>query len=425
MSRFLITTMPATGHVTPFLPLATELSARGHQVLWHTGEEFATRVARTGARFTTLVDTPDFTRIPVVPDPDARGMAAGVSLIRRLFVDRVRGQVADYRRILADFPADLLIADMCSFGADTLHAAGGPPYATVGINPLVTLDPEIPRFGTGKPPATTPAQRWANRLDHWLARRMFLPKVTALLNAARVDCGAPPLPAGVQFSDRQRSPFLHLMPTTPAFEYPRAHLETQVQFIGPLLPATPSDFTPPSWWAELAGRRVVHITQGTYATDESSLLLPTIEALAGQDLLVVATTPDPDAVGPVPANVRLSGYLPHRLLLPYVDVMVTNAGYNGVLTALAHGVPLLCAGRSEDKADVSARVAWSGAGIDLRTTTPTPEQILTAVNRLLAPEPYRGNARRIAADFATHDAPREAAGLLDGLVRAHSVGVRR
>jgi UDP:flavonoid glycosyltransferase YjiC (YdhE family) len=95
--------------------------------------------------------------------------------------------------------------------------------------------------------------------------------------------------------------------------------------------------------------------------------------------------------------------------------MITNAGYNGVLTALAHGVPLICAGLSEDKANVSARVAWSGAGIDLKTDKPSPRQIRHAVRTVLRKSAYRRNAERIRADFASHNPPAEAAALLERL----------
>lgn len=135
MTNFLISTMPATGHVTPFLPIATELSSRGHSVAWHTGRGYEAQVRGTGARYFPFVETPDFDQVRVEPDPAARGLAVGVSIMQRLFIDRIGGQVADYRSILEQFPADLILADMCSFGADTLRDAGGPPYATVGINP--------------------------------------------------------------------------------------------------------------------------------------------------------------------------------------------------------------------------------------------------------------------------------------------------
>jgi MGT family glycosyltransferase len=298
---------------------------------------------------------------------------------------------------------------MCSLGAGALHDLGGPVWATLGINPLTTLDPEIPMFGSGRPPAAGPSARLVNRLTHLMTRRIFMPPVTRMINAERRQLGLADLPPGVGLPDVQRSPYLHLMPTTPAFEYPRARFEPGTRFVGPLLPAPPTDFTPPPWWPELADHRIVHVTQGTYATDPDALIRPTVAALAEVDVLVVVTTPDPASLGALPANVRVAPFVPHARLLPHVDAMITNAGYNGVLTALAHGVPLVCAGRTEDKADVSARVAWAGAGVDLRSDTPTAEQVRRAVHAVLTEPSYHGGARRIRDDFARHDPPAEAA----------------
>ena len=54
--------------------------------------------------------------------------------------------------------------------------------------------------------------------------------------------------------------------------------------------------------------------------------------------------------------------------------MVTNGGYGAVQRAVSTGVPLVVAGNTEDKPEVAARVAWSGAGINLRTGTPTADR---------------------------------------------------
>jgi UDP:flavonoid glycosyltransferase YjiC (YdhE family) len=86
-----------------------------------------------------------------------------------------------------------------------------------------------------------------------------------------------------------------------------------------------------------------------------------------------------------------------------------------VLAALAHGVPLVGAGRTEDQADVSARVAWSGVGLDLATDTPTAEAVRRGVLRVLEVATYRAAARRIQADFARYDQQAEAAQLLERL----------
>ena len=153
---------------------------------------------------------------------------------------------------------------------------------------------------------------------------------------------------------------------------------------------------------------MVHVTQGTLDNaDLSRILGPTMEALAGDDVLVVATTggPDPAPLRPtLPANVRLERFIPHDLLLPRVDVMVTNGGYGGVQQALAHGVPLVVAGDSEDKPEVAARVRWSGAGVDLRTGRPTPVQLATAVRRVLEQPSFRQRATALQIEIAQTDA---------------------
>jgi UDP:flavonoid glycosyltransferase YjiC (YdhE family) len=117
----------------------------------------------------------------------------------------------------------------------------------------------------------------------------------------------------------------------------------------------------------------------------------------------------------LPANARVEPFIPFGALLPHVDVMITNGGYGGVQFALAHGVPLVVAGTSEEKPEIAARIAWSGAGINLKTRMPTPEQIRSAVRTLLLNPTHRHNAERIRADYARHNAPEEAALLLERL----------
>jgi UDP:flavonoid glycosyltransferase YjiC (YdhE family) len=101
--------------------------------------------------------------------------------------------------------------------------------------------------------------------------------------------------------------------------------------------------------------------------------------------------------------------------MPYVDVYITNGGFGGVQFALANGVPIIAGGTTEDKPEVGNRVAYCGVGVNLRTNTPTPEQIRIAVQQVLANPQYRQAARVIASDLAQHDAPNEGAVLLEQL----------
>jgi UDP:flavonoid glycosyltransferase YjiC (YdhE family) len=336
--------------------------------------------------------------------------------VRRAFVDPAAGQLADYRALLARVPLDLVVTDTMGLGAMLLQELGGPPWASIGVTVAMMRRPDAPPLKSGLAYARTPQARAAYDA-FWVQLDDPLRAVTALFDSQRAAVGLPPLPDGVSVADVTISPNLHLQSGTAAFDYPYEQPPAHLYYVGPLLPPSPGPgaFIPPPWWSELAGRPVVHVTQGTVVFDPVSLVLPTIRALADDDALVVATVPDLSGLGKLPANVRVARYLPHPELLPLVDVMVTNGGFNGVITALAHGVPLVAGGEHADKADVCARIAWSGAGIDLGTENPSEASLAAAVRRVRDDPAYRRNAAGIRDDFATHNPAAEAADLLERL----------
>jgi UDP:flavonoid glycosyltransferase YjiC (YdhE family) len=178
-------------------------------------------------------------------------------------------------------------------------------------------------------------------------------------------------------------------------------------------PIIPGQAQLPPWAHELDGsRKVVLLTQGTLANHNFQLLIaPTLAALANDpDVLVVATAGERpvDAIpGAIPSNARVASYLPFEWLLPHVDVLVTNGGYGSVNQAMSFGIPLVTAGMTEDKADVNARVAWAGVGVNLATNEPTPEAPRAAVRTALDRPAYRMRASQMADEFAHIDARSE------------------
>jgi len=273
-------------------------------------------------------------------------------------------------------------------------------------------------FGLGLQPDNSPLGRVRIGALNWLSKNVLMKDVTVHLDRARESVGLPA--KGQDFFSAALSPFLYLQGTTPSFEYPRRDLPSQVHFIGTFLPPAPADFTPPSWLTDLdRGQPVVHVTQGTVATEASDLLLPTIQALADEDVLLVATTGgqpvETITLNPIPANVRIESFLPHAHLLPHVDVMVTNGGFNGVQIALANGVPIITAGQTEEKPEICARVEWSGTGINLKTSRPTSAQIRDAVKTVLASPSYKQKAQQMKMEIDLYNSSVIAVGLLEKL----------
>jgi UDP:flavonoid glycosyltransferase YjiC (YdhE family) len=218
--------------------------------------------------------------------------------------------------------------------------------------------------------------------------------------------------------------------TVPSFEFPR-DLPPSVHFVG-TPPMIPNQAPLPSWADELDGsRKVVLVTQGTLANHNFGLLIgPTLAALANEpDLLVVATAggrPVDAIPGPIPANARLASYLPFEWLLPKVDILVTNGGYGSVNQAMSFGIPLVTAGLTEDKADVNARVAWSGVGIDLATNEPTPQALREAVRTVLEAPIYRRRASLMADEFGRIDTRSVVLGIVNQAAHlSNQAGLRR
>jgi UDP:flavonoid glycosyltransferase YjiC (YdhE family) len=137
MSRFLICTLPMSGHVNPGLPIARVLVERSHDVVWYTGRAFQNAIERTGARFAPMQAARDPGDDRFFADlPPLGGLRAANWGIKHSFIDPMPDQVADLQRILADFPADVLLADQVFLGAQPVHELGGPPWATLGVSAL-------------------------------------------------------------------------------------------------------------------------------------------------------------------------------------------------------------------------------------------------------------------------------------------------
>ncbi len=431
MPRFLISTMAAAGHVTPAIAVAAELVSRGHDVIWHTGPEWEPVVTATGARFSAAVHAPSLTELSADPDPGTTGAAQAVSALRHLLVDRMAGQLADYEAILDAQPVDAVVVDLCALGGRALHDKRGIPWATLGISPLAIPAGDIPPFGSGRLPPRNRWGRWGNAA-YWRLGRVLMRGLDEAYSAQREALGLPALSPGESTFDHMTSGQLHLQASTPAIEFPRRPWPEAVHLVGPLIPPAGQGlgggggFRLPAWWGELDEvPTVVHVTQGSVATDPQTLTLPALEALDGLDVLVIVTSPEPSELGSVPSNTRVSSFIPHGLLLPRVDVMVTNAGFNGVKAALAHGVPMVLAPWGNDQPDVAARVRWAGAGIDLRTRTPEPAAVRVAVQTVLADPHYREAARRVEAEFALYPGGQRAADCLESLVGVTGPGSGR
>ncbi|MFD4959347.1 glycosyltransferase [Microbacterium sp. NPDC058389] len=422
MGRYLLTAMPFTGHVAPLAAVARVLVNRGHDVRFYTGSRFRAKVEAAGARLIPWQQAPDFDENDLAATfprlVGKKGMQQMLVNVVDCFIATAPAQVADLSAEWEREPWDALAADEVSIGAVLFSERSGMPWATVSVVPLNLVGPGGPPSGMGLRPGTNPIMRTRDAALRGLVPLISRPLVTALDRAQ----------AAIGLSTRGRSmdrivfsPTLIAASGSPLLDYGRTDRPAHVHFVGEVAaqaaPGTAAELPP--WWGDLDGRRVVLVTQGTQNIDPDDLVRPALAALQGRDVLVVATT---GVAGrdefpfPVPANVRVMGFAPFGALLPRVDLAITNGGWGGTIAMLGQGIPLVIAGGDLDKPEVAARVAWSGAGVNLRTGRPTASAVQAAADRVLAEPSFREAAGRVGAELRTLGGAARAAELIEGMV---------
>ena len=410
MAQILVTVTPTPGHVNPMLSIACYLQDRGHSIIFNTAGVFREQVESAGLRFVPLIGKANIDyRTWNKFLPEGKTLTPGPEEImhnaKHVFGDTMLPQYDGICEIMSREPVDLILTDFLFLGVFPLllgPTSQRPPIISISVSPVVLSSIDASLFG----PAITIEEQERNR-EETKRFQASLSSINEYYDNLLDSRGFPPLPAFF-FDCIYTLPDLLLQLSVEALEFPRSDMPDHIKFVGPVLPKASSNFQPPDWWEELDGSKpVVLVTQGTVANrDLSELIEPSLVGLANEDFTVIAATGKHERTGatPIPSNAIVTPFVPFMELLPKVDVFVTNGGFGAVNQALSMGVPTVVAGDTEDKAFVAARVAWSGAGINLGTSRPTPEQVRSAVRQVLNGGGYRAKARALQNKFAQYDA---------------------
>lgn len=396
------TAIPA--HALNATRLARGARDAGARVLWWSPAflaEHARRVVGDGVRAS---GAPALTasRTPT------RGLPGALAEVRRLYGEVLLGAAAAEAPRLTELVrregVDLIVSDTLAFAAGVVAEASGVPWVTFGDGPLLWPDPDVPPFGTGLPLLTGPAGRHRNRHVKRAADAWLFADALDALNRLRAASGLWPVADLLTAGVSRRA---HLQGCTPGFEYPRTPPPSFVHYVGALGPG--SGYAPPLPSELRRGRRpLAVVTQGTLRADPRELVDPACATLRADGYRVVVAGVRPSRPD---ADVTFLPAVDYADAFAHADVVVTNGGYTGVTMALAAGTPIVVAGATEEKADIGARLRFSGAGVAIQRARPTPGQIRRAVRRATTDPVLRQGQRRLRDEFAAHDT--------DALIREH------
>ena len=185
------------------------------------------------------------------------------------------------------------------------------------------------------------------------------------------------------------APLLLYMTAEP-FEYPRSDWPAAVRMVGPCCWEPPGE--PPAWLDEIT-RPLVLVTTSSEFQDDGRLVRTALDALADEDVQVVATLPAAKLDIHVPANARVEAFISHGPLLERAVCAVTHGGAGATQKALAAGVPVCVVPFGRDQLEVARRVEVANAGARLPAQKLNAERLRSQVRLAIT---RRDGARRVA-----------------------------
>lgn len=410
MAKLVCYTSPARGHLFPATPILLELARRGHDVVTCTLADELSRITAAG-----LKARPIAAAIEALPHDDFRASSPAGALSRAVntFARRAEHEVADLEALIRSERPDALLVDFNCWGASMVAESSGLPWALFMPYFLPWKLPGLPPFGPGFLPRRDFIGRLRDALVGGLTRALWN-RHLPLVNGPRQKLGLPPL---AHITDLGRTAPRVLYFTAEPFEYPCAERQSSVVMVGPLAWEPPS--APPDWLARV-DRPLVLVTCSTEYQADGKLISTALEALAGEDVFVVATTAaiDPASFS-APPNARVERFVPHGPLLERAACVVCHGGMGITQKALSASVPVAVVPFGRDQLEVAAHVEAAQAGVRLAPSRLTPRRLREAVARARS---MKAGAERVAAAFREAGGARRAADELEALLRAGTRG---
>ena len=180
------------------------------------------------------------------------------------------------------------------------------------------------------------------------------------------------------------------------FEYPHTDWGPSVTMIGPAS-FDPRPARTPAWLDEITDP-VVLVTTSSVPQADDRLIRTAVDALAGQALHLVATSPT-RTVAPAGRRpgVTLAEFVPHSLVLERAVCVITHGGMGVTQKALSRGIPVCAVPFGRDQFEVARRVEVARCGVRLPARRLSPATLRAAVADAMA---MTGGAAAVARGFA-------------------------
>ncbi|KAG8422976.1 hypothetical protein J3459_009895 [Metarhizium acridum] len=408
--KILACASPFTGHTMPIINIVEVLIQRGYDVTFIAGDEYRERIERSGAKFFSV---PPIILVQPVEESNRHGLyfARIRQSLLKYFIEPTKAQkdvlynVLEHMKREAPTHNIVILTETFYLGDAPMYLGAALPHGftrrprTVNIHavPYTLPSQDTPPFCLGLIPDGRDESLETYRAQYKEMVTVTFADSIATHEKTLRDLGAVNYEAALPIDTLATAADVTLQMCPPSLEYKRSDIHPKVRFAGALnyRPSTKM-FVSPSFWEDVTrgDRIVIVVSQGTIAVDYADLLIPSLQALKHRsDIFVVAILgrrgASLSAEVQIPPNARVIDYLPYDAVLPRASVFIMNAGYGGFIQGVLNGVPMILAGDSEDKPEVAARGEYAGVAVNLKTATPSEEQIRGAVSTVLGNSNYK------------------------------------
>ncbi len=366
MSRILFLNGNAHGHINPTLPVVTELTKRGEEVIYFSTKEFKLKIEATGAKFMDYGSKLyDFFK-----DYKPVGSHPFYSLVDVLLgMDRVVVQLV--LDSIYDVKIDRIIHDSM-FGAGNILAR------KLNLPAICSCT----SFAMNKLP-----------LPIHMLEPGFHPQLDLIykeLKEAQAEWNIGELDIMDIFFKKEK---VNLVYTSRMFQPDADSFDETFRFVGPSIAVRNEKHDFPL--AELNDSTVVYISMGTINNQCMDFYTKCIEAFADRQYKVVMSVGikvDIAALGKIPNNIILRNHVPQLEVLKRTAVFISHGGLNSVSEALYYGVPVIAVPQANDQPMVASQLVKLGAGLCLKMSEVTPEILKNSVIELLENNSYKNSS---------------------------------
>jgi MGT family glycosyltransferase len=399
------------------------LRERGHRVVFVIEESFAGNLEAQGfeERLMRLGPPPeteeepgqfwkDFIRdtAPVFRKPTIEQLSEFIEPTWRALCDGARYVDDRLREIFGELEPDVIVEDNV-VGFPAIHHSGRPWVRVASCNPLELKDEAIAPVFSGYPEADRSG--WSEFRTEY---RRAIAGLHGEFSAFFEERGASPLPEQ-EFIHESEWLNLYLYPADIDYERSRPLAPTWHR-LDSCVRRADGDLRLPDDVREGDGA-LVYLSLGSLGSADVDLMRRLVELLSHSRHRFVVSKGPQHGEYDLADNMWGQEFLPQPTILPLADVVVTHGGNNTTTECFHFAKPMVVLPVFWDQHDNAQRVAETGFGFRLSTYEVEQDELLTAIDVLVADRALKERMDAISARLRSAPGTVRAADLIERLAR--------